>query len=72
MPREAMRDGHRALVTERDRIDNVGQIKALVAGGYDGVLSFEPFAAEVANDPAIADSLRASIAIIERGLRAEG
>ncbi len=59
-----MRDGHRELVAADDRLDNVGQIAALVAGGYAGALSFEPFAPGVHDlaDPAAA--LRESMAFI--------
>ncbi|MEO5323353.1 TIM barrel protein [Mesorhizobium sp. CC13] len=42
-----MRDPHRVLVDAGDRLDNVGQIRALVAGGYQGPLSFEPFSPAV-------------------------
>lgn len=42
-----MRDPHRVLVDASDRIDNSGQVKALMSRGYCGPLSFEPFAAEV-------------------------
>lgn len=49
-----MRDPHRVLVDERDRLDNVGQIRALLETGYAGRLSFEPFAPDVhaLKDPA--------------------
>ena len=56
-----MRDPHRVLVDRSDLIDNAGQMKALSAGGYTGVVSFEPFAAEVHNDPDIKASLAASV-----------
>ncbi|MBB4008189.1 TIM barrel protein [Allorhizobium taibaishanense] len=48
-----MRDPHRVMVTEHDRLDNVGQIKSLLAAGYTGPFSFEPFAASVhaSSDP---------------------
>lgn len=64
-----MRDSHRVLVGPRDRLDNVGQIAALLAGGYAGPLSFEPFAEEVAQlaDPAAA--LQASMQFISEGLK---
>ncbi|PWK71601.1 TIM barrel protein [Aminobacter sp. AP02] len=56
-----MRDPHRVLVDAGDRLDNVGQIRALVAGGYEGLLSFEPFSPVVQKlaDPrkALADSI---------------
>lgn len=57
----AMLDAHRVLVDDRDRLENVAQIRALSAGGYEGPFSFEPFAAEVLElaDPetALADSI---------------
>ncbi len=60
-----MRDPHRGLVAADDRLDNVGQIAALAAGGYAGALSFEPFAPTIHDlaDPAAA--LRESMAFIE-------
>jgi len=56
-----MRDSHRVLVGDDDRLDNAGQIKALLQAGYAGPFSFEPFAAEVhaVKDPA--GALRASM-----------
>jgi len=59
-----MRDGHRVLVDEEDRLDNVGQIAALQAAGYDGPLSFEPFAATVHRLPDIRSALERSMAYI--------
>ncbi|WP_406872453.1 TIM barrel protein [Aminobacter sp. P9b] len=56
-----MRDPHRVLVDAGDRLDNVGQIRALIAGGYRGLLSFEPFSPVVQKlaDPrtALAESI---------------
>ncbi|MBY5326575.1 TIM barrel protein [Rhizobium leguminosarum] len=56
-----MRDSHRVLVDGDDRLDNAGQIRALLQAGYKGPFSFEPFAAEVhaVKDPA--GALRASM-----------
>ncbi|TFH84802.1 xylose isomerase [Billgrantia azerbaijanica] len=42
-----MLDAHRLLVGGADRLDNVGQLKRLLADGYDGYVSFEPFAESV-------------------------
>lgn len=42
-----MRDGHRVLVGPSDRLGNVEQIVTLLAGGYTGPISSEPFADEV-------------------------
>jgi 2-keto-myo-inositol isomerase len=44
---DQMLDGHRVMVGIGDRIDNVGQIRALAKAGYQGYYSFEPFAASV-------------------------
>lgn len=48
-----MLDAHRVLVDDADRLENLPQIKELLAAGYDGPFSFEPFATEVheAADP---------------------
>ena len=59
-----MRDPHRVLVDASDMIDNAGQIKALSAGGYAGVFSFEPFSAAVHNSTGIARDLKASLATL--------
>jgi 2-keto-myo-inositol isomerase len=58
---DAMRDDHRVLVDRQDRLGTIDQIRALMAGGYDGPLSFEPFAPAVhaLADPAAA--VRASM-----------
>lgn len=42
-----MLDPHRVLVDERDRLENVPQVRALLEAGYDGPFSFEPFAPAV-------------------------
>jgi len=42
-----MRDPHRVLVDASDRLDNVGQLRALLSAGYAGPASFEAFAPEV-------------------------
>lgn len=63
-----MRDSHRTLVDRGDRLDTVGQIRALIAAGYDGCLSFEPFAPSV---HALADpgaAVRDSIAYIRAAI----
>ncbi|WP_324770481.1 TIM barrel protein [Pokkaliibacter plantistimulans] len=56
-----MLDAHRVLVGPQDRLDNIGQIKQLLATGYTGYFSFEPFSAEVWDLPdpiaAVKDSM---------------
>ncbi len=42
-----MLDAHRVLVDSKDRLENIAQIRAMNAGGYQGPYSFEPFADEV-------------------------
>jgi len=63
-----MLDAHRVLVDAQDRLENLEQIKALLAGGYAGPFSFEPFATEVHDlaDPEAA--LAESIAFVTAGL----
>ncbi|KPP87939.1 MAG: 2-keto-myo-inositol isomerase IolI [Rhodobacteraceae bacterium HLUCCA08] len=53
---EQMEDAHRVLVGEDDRLDNVGQIAALLAAGYDGPISCECFSPDIhaLADPAAA------------------
>ncbi|MDF0600477.1 TIM barrel protein [Psychromarinibacter sp. C21-152] len=59
-----MLDAHRGLVDDRDRLGNIPQLRALREAGYDGPVSFEPFAQEVhdLDDPEAA--LRESIAFV--------
>lgn len=58
---DVMRDPHRVLIDKSDRIDNAGQIARLIAGGYAGPLSFEPFASIGSSAPAIAAALKSSM-----------
>ncbi|ULJ75577.1 TIM barrel protein [Rhizobium gallicum] len=44
---DEMLDAHRVLVDAKDRLENIPQIKALIAAGFEGSYSFEPFAEEV-------------------------
>jgi 2-keto-myo-inositol isomerase len=63
-----MRDPHRVLVGADDLLGNVAQIRALRVGGYNGPISFEPFAPSVhaLDDPGPA--LRASMEFLRRGI----
>jgi 2-keto-myo-inositol isomerase len=64
-----MRDAHRVLVGPADRLQNVEQIAALRAAGYEGPFSFEPFAAEVHASPDIGVAIARSMDFIRlRGL----
>ena len=44
-----MRDEHRVLVDDHDRLGNIEQLQSLLAAGYDGPISFEPFSPVVHN-----------------------
>jgi 2-keto-myo-inositol isomerase len=61
LPLGALRDKHRGLVGPNDRLGNIAQICALLAGGYDGPFSFEPFEAGVHASQDIAGALERSI-----------
>lgn len=63
---DAMLDKHRVMVGAGDRIDNVGQIRALRAAGYGGPFSFEPFAASVHAHSDPAQMIRESMDYIDR------
>jgi 2-keto-myo-inositol isomerase len=62
-----MRDPHRVLVGDDDRIGNIEQLSALRADGYEGAASFEPFAASVHSSPNIEADLRKSLAFVKSG-----
>jgi 2-keto-myo-inositol isomerase len=57
----SLRDPHRGLIGPADRLGNIAQICALLAGGYDGFFSFEPFAASVHASDDIAAAVERSI-----------
>jgi len=65
-----MEDGDRVLVGPKDRLGNVEQLRRLYADGFDGIVSFEPFARAVHDlaDPIAA--VRASMAHVSAALAA--
>ena len=63
-----MLDADRALVDEMDRLNNIGQLRALATGGYAGAVSIEPFARSVHDDPDPEAALRASFAHVAQGV----
>jgi len=63
-----MRDPHRVLVDGRDLLDNLGQVRALLAGPYRGPVSFEPFASEVQDMDDVAGAIRDSMEFIAGGI----
>lgn len=64
----AMRDPHRVLVDVNDRLGNIEQMRALLEGGYRGLFSFEPFAADVQGLGDHANAVSASINAIRARL----
>jgi 2-keto-myo-inositol isomerase len=60
-----MRDPQRVMVDAKDMLDNKGQVKKLIAGGYKGYVSFEPFAAQVHNSDQIAREIARSMDYLE-------
>lgn len=65
---EQLRDAHRVLVDEGDRLGNVAQLERLLADGYQGALSFEPFAASIHELPDIASALAVSMQLLQERL----
>jgi 2-keto-myo-inositol isomerase len=68
LPLGALRDSHRGLIDAGDRLGNIAQITALLAGGYDGPFSFEPFAANVHASDDIVGALERSMDWLDAGL----
>ena len=60
-----MRDSHRVLVGSADRLGNIAQLRTLLAAGYTGYVSFEPFAEEIAAAQDIEARLKASMAYLQ-------
>lgn len=67
-----MRDAHRVLVGPADRLGNVAQLRTLLAAGYAGYASFEPFADEIATATDIEPRLAASMAYLSAAVAESG
>jgi 2-keto-myo-inositol isomerase len=65
-----MLDAHRILIDETDRLENLAQIRALLAAGYKGQFSFEPFAGEVHALPDPMAAAMESMDFVQKSLRA--
>lgn len=61
LPVTQMRDPHRLLVGPDDRLGNVAQLQQLMARGYAGYVSFEPFAESITQARDIERRLRDSM-----------
>ena len=69
-PVERLRDPHRVLVGPADRLGNVRQLCDLLAAGYRGHVSFEPFAGAIISAPDIEQRLAASMAYLSAAVAA--
>ena len=65
-----MLDSHRVLVGPKDRLGNIEQLRQLYAGGFDGIVSFEPFAKEVHDLPDPIAAVRESMSYVRKALAA--
>ena len=70
LPADRMRDPHRVLVGPADRLGNVRQLHDLLAAGYSGNVSFEPFADAIITAPDIAQRLATSMAYLSAAVAA--
>jgi 2-keto-myo-inositol isomerase len=66
-----MRDSHRVLVGAADRLGNAAQLNTLLDAGYQGYVSFEPFAEEIAAAKDIEQQLASSMAYLTQAVAAE-
>ncbi len=66
-----MRDSHRLLVDQDDRLGNVTQIIQLLNAGYSGLMSFEAFAPALHRDPNNVEMIRNSMNYIDAALSQE-
>lgn len=64
LPVAAVRDEHRVLVTDQDRLGTLAQMRQLREGGYDGLVSLEPFALSVHAAPDAEQALVACIGVL--------
>ena len=65
-----MLDGHRVLVGPQDRLGNIEQLRRLYADGYDGIVSFEPFAKQVHELALPVAAVRESMAYVREAVAA--
>jgi 2-keto-myo-inositol isomerase len=66
-----MRDSHRVLVGAADRLGNAAQLNTLQNAGYQGYVSFEPFAEEIAMASDIEKRLADSMAYLTKAVAIE-
>ena len=70
LPPGELTEPDRGLVSDADRVGNIRQLRALIAAGYSGDVSIEPFNPAVQRDPALASKLAASLGRVRAGIYA--
>jgi len=68
---EDIRDEHRVLVDQHDRLGNIEQILALINGGYNGPVSMEAFAPAVHQYANAGSKLNESFEFIQTAVQAQ-
>jgi 2-keto-myo-inositol isomerase len=58
----------RVLIEEKDRVNNIKQLRSLMEAGYSGYVSMEPFNVELQQSPDLQNKLRDSFAWVTDGL----
>lgn len=61
LPPADLSEPDRGLIFAGDRVGNVAQMRGLIAAGYKGFVSIEPFDPAVQSDPELAQKLKASL-----------
>jgi len=65
-----MEDADRVLVGPKDRLGNIEQLRQLYADGFDGIVSFEPFAKQVHELALPVAAVRESMAYVREAVAA--
>jgi 2-keto-myo-inositol isomerase len=68
LPPDELTEPDRGLVSADDRAGNIRQFRALVAGGYSGFGSIEPFNPQVQRDPGLVSKLASCVESLRSGL----
>ena len=58
----------RGLVFADDRVGNIAQLRLLLAAGYSGFISMEPFSPETQRDPDLPARLRQSLELVRAAI----
>lgn len=70
LPPNSLTEPDRVLIDISDRVENVGQLRQLLAKGYQGYVSMEPFNVAVQQSVDLRKRLMTSFAFVESSLKA--